>query len=461
LVYINTFFTFFRQTVLMGLSIIEADMEIDDRHQEHGDPEVGDGRFADRLLLLREIQNNTESAVEVLNDVLLYDKIETCLKLEVSMVHIWNVVERTLSEFRLPAQRRGVHLRATYETSTTDGDCAYDVGLRVKNASALPDDVRCLCVAGDASRITQVLRNLLSNALKFTSKQGSILVTASYHMKSMVDERRVKWKGSATWLEKIELHNGQEVAATPRGHFQLTVQDNGVGMTPDQIGKLFGEGVQFNAHALQAGKGSGLGLFIAKGLVKQHKGTLEAMSEGHDKGAVFTLKLPLYHVPGLPSEEEEREGSTNTPDKKISNDEPSSCSESQRLRILVVDDHPSNRKLLCRLLESKGHNCDAAENGQVALEMVRDTMCGNANGGGGAEPYDSILMDYEMPVMNGPTASSLIRELGCDVFIVGITGNVLSDDVQYFKSRGANAILPKPFQLSALEDLFMEYHLTY
>lgn len=77
------------------------------------------------------------------------------------------------------------------------------------------------------------------------------------------------------------------------------------------------------------------------------------------------------------------------------------------------------------------------------------------------EPYDSILMDYEMPVMNGPTATGLIRELGSDVFIIGITGNVLSDDVQYFKSKGANDILAKPLQLCVLEGLFMEYHLTY
>jgi len=441
--------------VLMGLNIIEAEMEADE--------DRGDGRYTDRLLLLREVQNSTESAVDVLNDVLLYDKIESSLKLEVSMVHVWHVVERTLSEFKRPAQRQGVHLRTTFETSTTDGDCPYDVGLRVSSVTDLPEDVQFLCVAGDASRIAQVLRNLLSNALKFTPEDGSILVTASYHMTSMDEERRVKWKGSSSWVEKIELHNKQEVLATPRGHFQLTVQDTGVGMSPDEIIKLFGEGVQFNAHALQAGKGSGLGLFIAKGLVNQHNGTLEATSEGLDKGATFTLKLPLYHVPDLSSESDEhQETSTSVSDlEKSNNDETPSCAEDRDLRLLVVDDHPSNRKLLCRLLESKGHQCDMAENGQVALEMVRDTMWGSSEGDEALEPYDCILMDYEMPVMNGPTASSLIRELGCDVFIIGITGNVLSDDVQYFKSRGANAILPKPFQLSTLEDLFMEHQLTF
>ncbi|KAL7546279.1 hypothetical protein ACHAWF_009622 [Thalassiosira exigua] len=427
--------------VLMGLNIIEAEME--EGPQEES---------SERMQLLRDIQNNTESAVEVLNDVLLYDKMESALKLDMSMVPIWQVVERTLSEFKLPASRREVGLQATYETSTTDVECLYDSGLRVKSARNLPEDIRHLRVAGDASRLAQVLRNLLSNALKFTPERGLIMATASYHAGVMGEERsRVKWGGSTSdWVEKIELHNGTEVMASPRGHFRLVIQDTGVGMTEEQISRLFGEGVQFNAHELQAGKGSGLGLFIVKGLVEQHRGTLEATSEGLNKGSKFTLKLPLYHVPGVVSEEDEQSLASKD---AIKSDEPFLCDKG--LHLLVVDDALSNRKLLCRLLERQGHKCDMAENGQVALEMVREKMLSDE------EPYDSILMDYEMPVMNGPTASSLIRQLGCDAFIVGITGNVLSDDVQYFKSKGANAILPKPVRLSDLEDLFVEYQIMY
>lgn len=326
-------------------------------------------RTAERLDLLREIQNSAESAVDVLNDVLLYDKIESSIKLDMSMVPIWDVVERTLSEFRLPAARRDVNLRATYETSMADPEDGYEAGLRVKNVNDLPDDVRRLRVAGDASRIAQVLRNLLSNALKFTNEEGLILVTASYHIKNITEGRRVQWKGSSSssdYVEKFELHNGEEVVATPRGHFQLFVQDTGVGMTEDQIGQLFGEGVQFNANTLQAGKGSGLGLFIARGLVEQHKGTLDAMSEGIDKGSTFTLKLPLYHVPGLSSKEE---NPGTMCDKEMLNASDPSWSE-KKLHLLVVDNAPSNRKLLCRLLEHKGHSCDMAENGQVCVLLV-------------------------------------------------------------------------------------------
>jgi len=432
--------------VLMGLSMIESEMELNDREELQGYNQE------ERMAILREIQNSAESAVEVLNDVLLYDKVETSLKLELSLVPIWQVVEKTLSEFKLPALRRGVHLRSIYKTSTTEGDCGYDAGVRVADVKNLPEDVRCLCVAGDPSRIAQILRNLFSNALKFTSENGSIIITASYQNKSMVEERKIRWKGSPTWHEKIILKNGEEVMATPQGHIQLTVQDTGVGMTQDELSKLFGEGVQFNAHELQEGKGSGLGLFIAKGLVLQHKGTLEATSEGVDKGSTFSLKLPLYHVPGFSVEQEESDHSL---DKISSINEEISWFEEHGLHLLVVDDAPSNRSLLCQLLENKGHTCEIAENGQVAVEMVRETMYG------GKPPYDSILMDYEMPIMNGPTAASLIRELGSDAFIIGVTGNVLTDDIHYYKTKGANAVLTKPINLSSLDELFMEHHLSY
>ena len=346
--------------VLMGLSIIEAELD------GEGQDDSNQQRPTERLELLREIQNSTESAVDVLNDVLLYDKIESSVKLDISMVSIWQVVERTLSEFKLPAARRGVNLRATYETSMSD-----DAGLRAETVSDMPEAVRCLRVAGDASRIAQVLRNLFSNALKFTSSDGYIIVKASYHIGAMDGGRKVKWKGVANsnnTTEKFQLNNGQEVLATPRGHFQLVVQDTGVGMTDEQMSRLFGEGVQFNADTLQSGKGSGLGLFIARGLVDQHRGTLAATSEGIDQGSTFTLKLPLYHVPGLSSEFQQEKSLSASERESLNSSDPSRSG--RKLRLLVVDDVPSNRKLLCRLLVRNGHKCDMAENGQVCTVRV-------------------------------------------------------------------------------------------
>jgi CheY-like chemotaxis protein len=94
-----------------------------------------------------------------------------------------------------------------------------------------------------------------------------------------------------------------------------------------------------------------------------------------------------------------------------------------------------------------------AEDGAVALEMIRQAIEDN-------NPYDTILLDYEMPVMNGPIAAKEIRAMGCDVFIVGVTGNMLTEDVAYFRSCGANALLGKPFKIASLEELWSEYGVT-
>jgi len=122
----------------------------------------------------------------------------------------------------------------------------------------------------------------------------------------------------------------------------------------------------------------------------------------------------------------------------------------ESFRVLVVDDTELNRKLLIRLLKNKGHVCDEAENGKVGLELVNESIQrGN--------PYDTVLLDYEMPVMNGPTAALKMRLSGCDAFIVGITGNIMPADIQRFKGNGANVVLAKPLRMRDLEDAWAEH----
>jgi CheY-like chemotaxis protein len=220
------------------------------------------------------------------------------------------------------------------------------------------------------------------------------------------------------------------VTCAQSGQIKVTVTDTGAGLSEEQLEQLFSDGVQFNVNELQAGQGSGLGLYIAKGIVEQHGGILSATSEGLGQGTTFTITLPLYHVPdsALPCSLEHLQV------RKSTDTERNSCSEqaveeasSHRdgpLRILVVDDAATNRKLLSRLLERRGHYCDQGKDGQEAVQKVIESL---KNG----KPYDTILMDYEMPVMDGPTASKEIRALGCDSFIVGVTGNALPEDIAW------------------------------
>jgi CheY-like chemotaxis protein len=104
-----------------------------------------------------------------------------------------------------------------------------------------------------------------------------------------------------------------------------------------------------------------------------------------------------------------------------------------------------------RLLQIRGHCCGEAKDGQEAVDKVVETLKGKD------ETFDTILLDYEVPVMDGPTAAKQIRALGCKSCIVGITGNVLPEDVAFFEQCGANCVCPKPVKMEALEGIWAEF----
>ena len=115
--------------------------------------------------------------------------------------------------------------------------------------------------------------------------------------------------------------------------------------------------------------------------------------------------------------------------------------------VLVVDDVKSCRKIVSRLLTKTGCTCQDAVDGIDALEKVHAST-GNIN----IPPFDFILMDYEMPNMNGPDAACKLRAEGCSIPIIGLTGNVLDDDQKYFIRQGANVVLTKPLYLPKLKE---------
>lgn len=254
--------------------------------------------------------------------------------------------------------------------------------------------------------------------------------------------------------EITKLHNGKIVKIQQAGRIKLEVTDSGAGMSPDQVRKTFQQGIQFNRNKLQNGQGSGLGLFIAKGIAEQHHGSLHVCSPGLGQGTTFILSLPIYHViDGV----DERFDFTNDVSVHEIVAESNMITRNTKdtvpptsLRVLVVDDSATNRRLLVRWLHNRGHSCHEACDGVEAVEMVRRSLSDQ-------EPYDTILMDYEMPRLNGPKACKEIRAAGSDSFIVGISGNVLADDVANFRDHGANAVLPKPVQFPELESLWSEY----
>jgi signal transduction histidine kinase/ActR/RegA family two-component response regulator len=416
------------------------------------------------LSLSMDVAMGAQSATNVLNDFLNYDKIESRqLTLELSILPIMALVNETTSEFVLPAQDKQIELTILQEqvnasdvTTASTSPSKKHFSPMKKNHHPLPQnkigndvgdmglqDLLDQVVVGDKARLSQVVRNVISNAIKFTPKKGSITVKSTWIV-ATVGESTV-----------INLQDGEKESLYQTGWIEIEVTDTGNGMTGEQLGKVFQSGVQFNANKNQKGGGSGLGLFIAKGIVDQHNGTLTAHSDGIGKGTSFVCKLPVYCKPT----EREIENYPVAPRDESCSERVSSSwldevnERDLSYRILVVDDAPMNRKLLTRLLLKRGHHVDMAEDGLEAYEKVVSAMKEGKR-------YDTILMDYQMPVMDGPTSTQKIREEGCDSFIVGITGNVLPQDVAHFKNSGADGVLGKPFQVEELESLWIEYGVT-
>jgi len=235
-------------------------------------------------------------------------------------------------------------------------------------------------------------------------------------------------------------------------------------MSPDQMAVAFEQGTQFNVNELQAGQGSGLGLYIAKGIMDQHLGSLTVSSEGLGKGTVFTMTLPVYNYTRQKQKNTDSDSDNfNFKASKTVVGPQHGCS---KLRILVVDDSDTNRKFLTRILQNRGHTCDQAINGSEAVDAILKSIAKDKSSSldsiaNNKHHYDAVLLDFEMPIMNGPTAAKKMRELGSDTFIVGITGNVLPEDVDHFRSQGANEVLPKPFNICDLEEILMEYGVGY
>jgi CheY-like chemotaxis protein len=247
--------------------------------------------------------------------------------------------------------------------------------------------------------------------------------------------------------------------------------------------KLFNEIVQFSPNSLQNGGGSGLGLWISKGIVERHHGSVGLNSDGVGQGSIFYLKLPVYTSARIL-----QDISTATPSDQLlptvmdtapslirnfsvdvkSADElslnrsptptPEAIREERRrkklflgLRVLIVDDAPMVRKLMTNLLTSKGTICESAEDGVFAVEMMRTSLSSSSS-----SAYDIIFMDFMMPNMNGPQATQAIRLLGYTGLIIGVTGNMMASDVELFLESGANVILPKPLSVPVLENYLME-----
>ena len=165
--------------------------------------------------------------------------------------------------------------------------------------------------------------------------------------------------------------------------------------------------------------------------------------------ASHTLPIPIPDplpdfIPVLCGEPCQPAGAALTP--TISNADP----RQRKFNILVVDDSKLNRKMLVKSLKTESHSCDEAEDGLEAVRMVTRRSESRTSEGIHVNSYDAILMDFMMPIMDGPTATEILRDMGYTGVIIGVTGNALPSDVEYFTVKGADKVLLKPVDVDVL-----------
>lgn len=237
-------------TVCLGLELLQSELKPEKERESHafvplisGDMKSTVDRHdsLDQLLQLTDdILENANNAVDILNDLLNYDKIQQgTFKLEIGTVHVWELVRATVSAFHIQAEKRKVSLSLKTGTQLTEEGDAKKIEL---------NDLLQLHVVGDDTRLRQVIRNLISNSLKFSpEKTGVIEVTTEHNPKGLHLETGAK-KSSFPQPEDCGLCTCIHPCV---GSVLITVKDNGVGMTREQLGRLFQEGVQFEANKHQ------------------------------------------------------------------------------------------------------------------------------------------------------------------------------------------------------------------
>lgn len=254
---------------------------------------------------------------------------------------------------------------------------------------------------GDPTRLNQILVNLIGNAIKFTEK-GTVLISIKY-------------------IQKIK--NTVQL--------EFFIHDTGIGMNEEQLGKIFQSFTQASSDTTRKYGGTGLGLTISKQLVELHGGNIKVTSTPGE-GSCFSFKVTFPIADGDISFGNEQEIT------------PEMINRLKGLRVLLADDNFMNRIVAKDTLEMivKNINIDEAQNGQEVIEKLKEN------------DYDLILMDVQMPFIDGLDASRIIRKEFSspkkDVIILALTASVIRSDLDECTKAGMNSYIPKPF---TVEDL--------
>jgi two-component system CheB/CheR fusion protein len=272
-------------------------------------------------------------------------------------------------------------------------------------------------VLGDEGRLRQVLVNLVGNAVKFT-EQGEVGVLVGLAEAGTLGSREAATRGEQPGVQASKRPGGVRLL--------FAVRDTGIGIPPENLSSLFESFSQATRSTHAKYGGTGLGLSIARQLVDLMGGRIWAESQpGTGSIFRFTVELSEASEPTVSADREPEPG----PEWAV-----------RPLRVLLAEDNPVNQLLVRELLSQDGHEVVVAEDGRAALEALA------------REPFDVVLMDVQMPEMDGMEATRLIRDgtlpsIPRDIPVVALTAHALRGDRERFLDAGMDEYLSKPIRL--------------
>jgi signal transduction histidine kinase/CheY-like chemotaxis protein len=391
-----------------------------------------------------EIRTPLTSILGYADELLTDDLSEEDTRQAVEMVsrngrHLLELVNDILDLSKIEADRLNVELMdvspaiiATDVVSSLRGRATEKrLDLRVHFRNAIPETIQ-----SDPTRLRQILTNLVGNAIKFTT-EGSVEVWIG--MSPLNSETTIPEPVSGDSSAMASL-----LPSSTESLLYFDVVDTGVGITPEQIEQLFQPFTQADSTTTRKFGGTGLGLTISRKLARLLGGDVTVRSV-QNQGSTFTASVstgPLQNVRLLTDADIESTVADNglvTPQAGL------------RLssRVLLAEDAPDNRLLISRILERYGACVCTAEDGRQAVEQA---LRAQAEG----SPFDVILMDMQMPVLDGCGATRELRQAGYTRPIIALTANILQSDLQACVEAGCDAHSPKPINRQELIGLILE-----
>ena len=335
--------------------------------------------------------------------------IEYADKIDISSQHLLGIINDILDMSKIEAGKTVFkYTDFSILDFITELNTIFHSQIDEKNQTLtiIKENIRHEWVNGDQVHLMQIFSNLVSNAVKYTQEGGKI--------QFLVEECETK---SSVYAK-----------------YRFLVSDNGMGMSADFKDTIFDAFTRAESSMTNKIQGTGLGMAITKNLVEAMGGTIDVESE-LGQGSCFEVLIDLRIA-------EDRFVSSAEQAEK---DEPAG-NVLKGMRFLCAEDNELNAEILMELLKIEGAECTICENGKRVLEAFEQSAPGD---------YDMILMDVQMPVMNGYEATKAIRrsshELAKTIPIIAMTANAFSEDIQHSLAAGMNAHVSKPIEMKVLE----------